>query len=89
MSNDVRVQVPSLAPFPFSAEVNTTCGCGGMADALASGASVRKDVQVQVLFLAPIGVSFLTPISFAFKNRRKKKAPQICFLCEALSRGLL
>ena len=48
MSNDVRVQVPSLAPFPFSAEVNTACGCGGMADALASGASVRKDVGVQV-----------------------------------------
>ena len=53
MSNDVRVQVPSLAPFPFSAEVNTTCGCGGMADALASGASVRKDVGVQVPPSAP------------------------------------
>ena len=53
MSNDVRVQVPSLAPFPFSAEVNTACGCGGMADALASGASVRKDVGVQVPPSAP------------------------------------
>lgn len=50
MSIDVRVQVPSLAPPSFN---NKICGCGGMADALASGASVRKDVQVQVLFLAP------------------------------------
>ena len=45
MSNDVRVQVPSLAPPSFN---NKICGCGGMADALASGASVRKDVGVQV-----------------------------------------
>ena len=29
------------------------CGCGEMADALASGASVRKYVEVQVLSRAP------------------------------------
>lgn len=29
------------------------CGCGEMADALASGASVRKYVEVQVLSSAP------------------------------------
>ena len=51
MSIDVRVQVPSLAP-PSSDE-NQICGCGGMADALASGASVRKDVGVQVPPSAP------------------------------------
>ena len=32
---------------------NQICGCGGMADALASGASVRKDVGVQVPPSAP------------------------------------
>ena len=31
----------------------TICRCGGMADALASGASVRKDVRVQVPPSAP------------------------------------
>ena len=31
----------------------TICRCGGMADALASGASVRKDVRVQVPSSAP------------------------------------
>ena len=50
MSIDVRVQVPSLAPPSFN---NQICGCGGMADALASGASVRKDVGVQVPPSAP------------------------------------
>ena len=50
MSIDVRVQVPSLAPPSFN---NRICGCGGMADALASGASVRKDVGVQVPPSAP------------------------------------
>ena len=51
MSIDVRVQVPSLAP--PSNNQNQICGCGGMADALASGASVRKDVGVQVPPSAP------------------------------------
>ena len=30
------------------------CGGGGMADALVSGASVRKDVEVQLLSAAPM-----------------------------------
>ena len=53
MSIDVRVQVPSLAPPSFN---NQICGCGGMADALASGASDRKVVWVQVPSPAPIQV---------------------------------
>ena len=73
MSNDVRVQVPSLAPFPFSAEVNTTCGCGGMADALASGASVRKDVGVQVPPSAPIKVLTEVRAFFVFNGECKPK----------------
>ena len=32
---------------------NLTCRCGGMADALASGASARKGVRVQVPPSAP------------------------------------
>ena len=40
----VPVQVRPVAPI---------CRCGGMADALASGASVRKDVRVQVPPSAP------------------------------------
>ena len=52
MSIDVRVQVPSLAPLSQVRD-KRICGCGGMADALASGASVRKDVGVQVPPSAP------------------------------------
>ena len=46
----VRVQVPSLAPPSLN---NQICGCGGKADALATGASVRMDVGVQVPPSAP------------------------------------
>ena len=49
MSIDVRVQVPSLAPLL----INFIRRCGGMADALASGASARKGVRVQVPPSAP------------------------------------
>lgn len=44
MSHDVRVPVVTRTIFFFD---NRICRCGGMADALASGASVRKDVGVQ------------------------------------------
>ena len=60
MSRDVRVQVPSLAPNKFN-----MCRCGGMADALASGASVRKDVRVQVPPSAPEKLGFLNSSFFA------------------------
>ena len=61
MSHDVRVQVPSLAPTTHQFNI---CRCGGMADALASGASVRKDVRVQVPPSAPIKLGFLKVRAF-------------------------
>jgi hypothetical protein len=47
-----------------------TCGCGGMVDTLASGASDRKIMEVQVLSSAPknlgktISVNFRDVLSF-------------------------
>ena len=55
-----------------SSQTSYTCRCGGMADALASGASARKGVRVQVppsAPKAPIFGAFL----FAFDRGRKRQ----------------
>ena len=70
-----------------------------LADALASGASVRKDVQVQVLFLAPrrSKVRF-APIFFFKENHppapllllfRKKSRSRRLFGCKRPHNGSL
>jgi hypothetical protein len=47
-----------------------TSGCGGMVDALVSGTSVRKDVEVQVLSSAPSKMAF-TGRPFYLENSLK------------------
>ena len=56
-------------------KVYIICRCGGMADALASGASVRKDVRVQVPPSAPGKV----PIPLGFGTFLRFNFPLFCF----------
>ena len=56
----IPVRFRSSAPSDFHIAKNSTCGRGGMADALASGASDGNIVEVQVLSTAPYHLNFIS-----------------------------
>ena len=55
----------ALIALTYTAPTTTPCPDGGMVDALASGASDRKVVEVRVLFWAPLNPKYIRTSNIA------------------------